>query len=85
MDGREVLVILVIVLAFTWLLPAAIFTLKIVRERRIDIPMKRRLIFYLWAAPIIGAVVCSLVFAKVGKLRKLSASEHRDLWIGYRK
>ena len=85
MQAREVVTVLGIVLAFTWLLPAAVFTYKISGEHRIDLPLKRRLVFYLWAAPIIGAVICAVVFAKVGKLRKLSASEHRNVWAGHRK
>jgi len=85
METREVIAILGTVLAFTWLLPAIFFTVKICRENRLDLPMKGRLVFYLWAAPIIGVVICSLVFAKAGKLRKLSTSEHRGLWTAYRK
>lgn len=59
-----------------WLIPAIIFTAKVKSHPQLDKDYKKHLIIPLWTAPIIGNLVCVFVFAKTGKLNKLSHGEH---------
>lgn len=78
-----IFVIIGLLLAAFWLIPAAILTVKVQRHEFIPPELKSQLIKPIWFAPIIGNIICYFFFAKTGKLNKLSKSEHRSIWAGY--
>lgn len=85
METDTLIVILVAVVAATWLVPAVLFSFKVMRTEHLERPQKKQLLLYLWTAPIIGSVICAVAFSNMGKLRKLSESEHKSLWAAHRR
>jgi len=63
-----------------WIVPAIIYTDKIKNSDDYSSHTKRQLLFYLWLAPLIGWLICVVMFSKMGKLRRISESEHRSFW-----
>jgi len=78
--------IYIIVIGFTllWLLPAIVLTVKVYKLKDFKVSYKKQLIAMVWSVPIIGNFLCYFLFAKIGKLKQLSNSEHRSIWVAAR-
>lgn len=80
MMESNILLIAVIILCILWVVPAVVLTIKVRNVKGLDAGFKRQLIVPMWLIPFIGSLVCYFVFAKIGKLNRLSADEHRRIW-----
>ena len=69
-------VIISIAVITFWIIPAIALTFKVKQHPQLDKDYKMHLIIPLWTAPLLGNLVCIFVFAKLGKLRKMTHSEH---------
>jgi len=63
-----------------WLVPATLLTLKVCKIKSLSTAFKRQLILPLWLLPIVGNLVCYMVFAKVGTLTPLTNDERKRYW-----
>jgi len=77
--GQYGFLIIVLVLIL-WIIPAILLTIKVLNVKNISASFKKQLILPMWFVPLIGNLVCYFVFAKTGKLNKLSSEEHRRIW-----
>ena len=77
--GQYGFLIIVLVLIL-WIIPAILLTIKVLNVKNISASFKKQLILPMWFVPLIGNLVCYFVFAKTGKLNKLSPEEHRRIW-----
>jgi hypothetical protein len=73
------LIVMMVVLLGLWLVPAVMLTIKVRSIDGLDPEMKNQLIKPMWYVPLVGNVVCYFMFARLGKLNKLSDSEHRSI------
>ena len=83
MDTEHLIALLALVGAIVWFVPALIFSVKVLRTDELESHLQKQLLIYLWVAPVIGAVICAVMFSKIGKLRKLSESEHKSIWAAH--
>lgn len=72
--------LVIALLLILWVIPATVLTIKVLNVKNIDTQFKKQLILPMWFVPLIGNLVCYFVFAKTGKLNKLSPEEHRRIW-----
>ncbi len=84
MEGKVVLYISLAILVVFWLFPSLLLTLKISKTQDMPKDIKQELLKLCWQVPFLGNVVCCMKFAKIGRLRKLTAGEHKSLWVAYR-
>lgn len=80
MDIETKFLVFGLFLVAVWLIPAVIYTEKIIRTDELAAFRKRRLLVYLWCAPLIGSFICLILFSNTGQLRRLSEAEHRSFW-----
>jgi F420-0:gamma-glutamyl ligase-like protein len=83
MKSEHLVIVLVIVGVAIWLVPAFVYSAKLLSTDEFEPNLRKQLLVYLWIAPIIGAVMCVVMFSKIGKLRKLSQAEHKSLWAAH--
>ena len=80
--GDNYLIILGLVLVLIlWLIPAFLLTLRIRKIENLNPSMKKQLIAPMWLVPAVGNIVCFMVISNIGELPKLSAAEHRSIWV----
>lgn len=78
-DGLWIVALLAFVLL--WWGPAVHYTIKMRRSRWIGDDHQKKLLVYLWLAPLLGTIVCMALFSRTGKLHRLSDDEHTQVWV----
>lgn len=63
-----------------WLVPAFLLTIKVEKMKKISDDMKWRLIIPLWVVPLVGNLVCYMIFANTGKLPVMAEGERKRYW-----
>ena len=76
---KYILIIILLVLTL-WVIPAFLLTVKVRNTKGLSPSFKKQIILPMWFVPLVGNLVCYFIFAKTGKLNKLSADEHRSIW-----
>jgi len=82
MTVEQVTLIVGVLMASFWLIPAVVLTLKVRRMENLEPALKKQLIIPMWTIPLIGNLVCYFMFANTGKLTPMSAKERLGIWIG---
>ena len=82
MAVEKVILIVGVLMASFWLIPALILTLRVRHMEDLEPALKKQLIIPMWTIPLIGNLVCYFMFANTGKLTPMSAKERLGIWIG---
>jgi|TARA_B110000238_G_C16057186_1_gene408784 hypothetical protein len=82
MTAEKVILIVGVLTASLWLIPAAVLTLKVRHMDDLEPALKKQLIIPMWTIPLIGNLVCYFMFANTGKLTPMSAKERLGIWLG---
>ena len=82
MTVEKVILIVGVLAAAFWLIPAVVLTLKVRHMADLDPALKKQLIIPMWTIPLIGNLVCYFMFANTGKLTPMSAKERFGIWLG---
>lgn len=80
MFESNILLFIVIFLFLLWIFPALILTIKVQKIKRLDPAIKKQIIIPMWVVPLFENLICYMMFAKTGKLNRLSKDEHRSIW-----
>ncbi|GAB1263823.1 hypothetical protein [Aurantivibrio infirmus] len=81
MENISVYIICALLVSILWFVPAAILTIRVKKHEGIEPIIKKQLILSMWVIPIVGTLVCFLVFAKIGRVPRLSEADNRDIWL----
>lgn len=63
-----------------WLIPAFMLTIIVAKTKNISGDVKWRLIVPLWVVPLVGNLVCYMIFANTGKLPVMTEEERKRYW-----